>query len=257
MSRRSLAPLAAIPLLAIFVAAPLFAGCDTLFPEFAGSPPPDLSATDAGSTDAGSTTPHLAGSICALADVRDYRSCGVGPGAGFRVTVEETRDVTTADATGHFTLVTATPLAAATVAVVDPSGAFATTITVIHPLNGIADPIVLPVLSSTVRDQLFLAAGVANDPGRGALLTWILDAKAAPIPHITAARVPSSTGPFTDGPTTNELSPTASTGPHGLIALFDLPPPTATLALSPPPTSFILPIRPNTLTLTTLILTTP
>ena len=236
-------------------AASLLVGCDVLFPEFSGSTPPaDLAGVD-GAPDAGTVAPHLAGSICALTDVRDFRSCAAGPGAGFRITVEETRDVTTADATGHFNLVTASSLAAATVAVVDPTNLYATTITVVHPVNGIADPIVLPVLSSAIRDQLNLAAGSPADPTRGALLTWLLDAKAAPLSNITAAHVASALGPFTAGPSANELANSAITGATGLVALFDLPPPTATLTLTPPPTSFTLPIRPNTITLTTLVIT--
>src|SRR6266511_2470780 len=80
------------------------AGCDTLFPEFAGKPPADLATPGDGGADGGSGTPHLAGVVCVLTDLRDYRSCANGAPGNLRITVEETRDVGMTDVTGHFTL---------------------------------------------------------------------------------------------------------------------------------------------------------
>src|SRR5436309_2054117 len=81
-----------------FVLILLCAGCDLLFPEFAGKP-----AADAASGDAGAM-PHIAGVLCALGDLRDYRSCGAATSTAMRVTVEETRDAAPADGAGRFNL---------------------------------------------------------------------------------------------------------------------------------------------------------
>src|SRR5271154_473814 len=78
-------------------------GCSTLFPEFFGGNPADAGTNDGG-TDAGSGAPQLAGVACIISDVRDYRSCAVGSPGILRITVEETRDATMTDPTGHFTL---------------------------------------------------------------------------------------------------------------------------------------------------------
>src|SRR5437879_10078309 len=91
--RRSACALAALALLG---------GCDLLFPEFSGHV--DAGADDGGALPDGGGGLRVSGAICALGDLRDFRSCAVGHGAGFRVTVEETRDVATADAMGNFSL---------------------------------------------------------------------------------------------------------------------------------------------------------
>src|SRR5512138_1894068 len=83
----------------------LLAGCDTLFPEFGGSSKPaDMALVDGGSADGGDTSPRLAGVVCVLTDLRDYRSCAITSTGVLRVTVEETREQAMTDPTGHFTL---------------------------------------------------------------------------------------------------------------------------------------------------------
>src|SRR2546428_6936210 len=100
----------------------LLLGCDTLFPEFSGNKPPAVDmAGDGGSADGGDTTPHLTGLVCILADLRDYRTCTAGSPGIMRITVEETREATMTDATGHFTMPLAMKLDVATVAAVDPN----------------------------------------------------------------------------------------------------------------------------------------
>ncbi len=62
-------------------------GCDLLFPEFAGSAP-DLAAA---STDGMSGVPEIQGGLCALADLRDLRSCWQAVSGGMHVSVVKTR----------------------------------------------------------------------------------------------------------------------------------------------------------------------
>ena len=75
-------------------------GCDTLFPEFAGSAP----SADLAGTDAGSDSPEIAGALLVLEDLREFRTCSSGVPSGLNFSVEETRDSAPVDATGAFTL---------------------------------------------------------------------------------------------------------------------------------------------------------
>jgi len=97
-------------------------GCDVLFPEFNGSGDAAVPRDGGAPDDAG--TPMLAGVVCVLGDVRDYRSCATGSPGALRVTVEETRQQTMTDVTGRFSLPLSQTLATATVAAVDPSGRY-------------------------------------------------------------------------------------------------------------------------------------
>src|SRR5881398_2651682 len=110
------------------------AGCDLLFPEFAGmQPQPDGAAADGGGS------PHISGVLCALGDVRDYRSCGGAVGAAMRVTVEETRDGAPADGLGHFNLPLSMMLPSAILAAADGSNQFTPTVTTVALSGGSAD----------------------------------------------------------------------------------------------------------------------
>src|SRR4051794_9777530 len=91
------------------------AGCDTLFPEFSGKPADAAVPHDGGVADDGGM-PMLAGVVCILGDVRDYRSCATGAPGILRVTVEETRQQTMTDAAGRFVLPLSMKLDVATVA---------------------------------------------------------------------------------------------------------------------------------------------
>src|SRR5882724_9635238 len=95
----------------------LLSGCDALFPEFSGNGHDAAVAHDGGATDDGGT-PMLAGVVCILADVRDYRTCATGSPGSLRITVEETRQQTMTDAAGRFVLPLSMTLATATVAAV-------------------------------------------------------------------------------------------------------------------------------------------
>src|SRR5262245_19466026 len=109
----------------------LCAGCDMLFPEFAGKPP----MMDAASGDADGT-PQIQGVLCSLGDVRDIRSCASGVPGGMHVTVEETRDAAPVDASGHFTLLLSQILPSATLAAADPTFNYLPTVTTIPLASG-------------------------------------------------------------------------------------------------------------------------
>jgi len=228
----------------------LLSGCDVLFPELSGKPP----TADAGS-DAGGM-PHISGAVCALTDVRDVRNCTLGPGGSFRLAVEETHDATQADAAGTFTLPTTGALASATLSVVDATGAYVPTITVVHPTGGVLDSFAVPLVSTSAQQMMAYAGGFTVDPTRGAVLAWLVNANAVPVAGVRAAKVTGAVGPLYDGASPGELTPSQATGSKGLVALFDLPPGTLTLQLttSTGPASFSLPVRAGAFTLMALTL---
>jgi hypothetical protein len=227
----------------------LLAGCDVLFPELSGTPP----ATDGGVADAGAP-PHIAGAVCALGDVRDYRTCGLGPAGSFRITVEETRDAAQADTNGVFNVATMGALASATLSVVDASNRFVPTITVVHPTNGVLDNYAVPMVTASDEQQMALTAGFSVDPTRGGLLAWAVDTAGAPIPGVRSTAVTGAIGPLYDGAANGQLVATQATGSRGLIAHFDLPPGTTTLQLTTATgtTTFTFPIRAGAITLMAL-----
>src|SRR6516164_7218606 len=140
-------------------------GCDTLFPEFSGN----------GGIDDGGTAPLLAGVVCILGDVRDYRTCATGAPGILRITVEETRQQTMTDAAGHFSLPLSMKLDLATVAAVDPSNNFAPTISPVRLVNGVSANLALPVVPAQALSSIELANGVQDDPQLGTLLSWAVD----------------------------------------------------------------------------------
>ena len=230
-------------------------GCDTLFPEFAGKPADAAVARDGGSDDGG-TSPQLAGAVCVLGDVRDYRSCMTGAPGLLRITVEETRQMTMTDAAGRFVLPLSMKLDSATVAAIDPSNHFAPTIVPVHLTNGAANNLALPVIAQQTLAMIELANGLQDDPQRGILLGWAVDATGAPVTGVSSGR-PSA---LYDDNAPNTLSAGTATHSRGAIALFQVAPATLTLTLTPPPTmplsgdTFTLPIRPGAVTTTTLVL---
>ncbi|MCU1278994.1 MAG: hypothetical protein JWM53_2540, partial [bacterium] len=149
----------------------LLSGCDTLFPEFSGNPVDAAVAHDGGAGDDGGM-PMLAGVVCVLGDVRDYRTCMSGAPGILRITVEETRQQTMTDAAGHFVLPLSTKLDTATVAAVDPSGNFVPTIVPVHLSNGAANNLALPVVAAQTLASIELANGLQDDPQRGTFLGW-------------------------------------------------------------------------------------
>jgi hypothetical protein len=230
----------------------ILCGCDKLFPEFSQKPP-DLGATDGGAGDGLPVMPHIAGQICALSDLRDFRSCTTRGGV-FRITVEETREATMTDTLGHFDLQLAAKLETATLAAIDTSGQFAPSIVPLRLTNGVLDPVAVPVLSAVTRDQAALQMGVALDPNRGIVLAWVVNASGQPLSGVVLQKA-GGIGPFRDGSGPNQLDPGTSTRALGLLALFDLAAPTTRLTLSGGGKSnaFDLPVRGGALTLSTLV----
>jgi len=115
----------------------LLSGCDTLFPEFSGKPT-DAAVPGDGGIEDGGTSPLLAGVVCVLTDVRDYRTCATGAPGILRITVEETRQQTMTDAAGHFSMPLSMKLETATVAAVDPTSNFVPSIIPVRLNNGVA-----------------------------------------------------------------------------------------------------------------------
>jgi hypothetical protein len=229
-------------------------GCDTLFPEFSGKP--DAAVPGDGGADDGGTSPLLAGVVCVLNDVRDYRTCTPGSPGILRVTVEETRQQTMTDVTGRFSLPLSMKLDTATVAAVDPSSNFAPTIVPVRLVNGVAANLALPVVSQQTLMSIELANGVQDDPQLGKLLGWAVDPGGTPVAGVSAG----ITSALYDDNAPNTLSAGTATHAKGTIALFGVTPSTKTLTLTPPPTAplssdtFTVPIRSGAVTATTLVL---
>jgi hypothetical protein len=254
--RRSAFVLAA---LAVLAAAATSAGCDLLFPEFSSHV--DAGIDDAGAIPDGGAAPHVSGALCALGDLRDFRSCATGHGGGFRITVEETRDVTTADAHGNFTLPLARPLDVATLAAIDPSGGAAPTIVTLVLHGAPADGVGVPVASAQALEQVAALTGFSLDPTRGAVLAWTVDSKGAPVAGASAATANAvGVGPLYEGAAANELEFGGATGARGVVAWLNVPAAKVALTVSPPANGavkgdqFTLPIRPGAVTITTLFL---
>lgn len=232
------------------------AGCDTLFPEFSGKPVDAAVAGDGGAGDGGDPTLRLQGVVCILTDLRDYRSCAAGSPGILRITVEETREQTMTDPTGHFTLPLSQKLTVATVAAIDPRNTYAPTIVPVRLQNGIAANLALPITTAQTLTNVQLANGVPGDPLRGSVVTWVVDGSGAPVAGVAV----NLSNAFVDGAGANQLSAGNATRSHGALALLDVAPNQATLALTPPPTvalrgdSYVVPVRAGALTATTLVL---
>lgn len=241
-----------LPLILILAAG----GCDTLFPELY----PPMKMLDGGDGDGGAAMPHISGSICRLTDLRDFRSCSPLASGSFRVTDEEDRATTGADRTGQFVLPTATSLAIATLGAVDATQQFAPTITVVHPVAGVLEHFALPALDANDKANLSLVNGFPNDPTRGAVLAWAVDAQGTPIAGVRANAINNTAGPFYDGPTAGSVQQGQGTGAHGLVATLEVPAGTLMLTLTPPPgatvkgDTFLLPVRAGAVTMMALTL---
>jgi hypothetical protein len=235
----------------------LSSGCDTLFPEFF-PPGPDASSTGDGGT--APSAAHIAGQVCALTDVRDFRSCGPVRSGSFHVSIEETRDQAQADSSGVFYLATSAPLASGTLGVVDATGQYSPTVTVVHPIGGVLDQFALPVLAVSEQEEMAEVNGFALDPARGALLAWAIDETGTPVAGVRSTATVQAAGPFYDGAAIDSIGPGTATQAHGLVAEFDLPPGNLALTLSVPAgaavtgDTFTLPIRAGAVTLVALTL---
>jgi hypothetical protein len=233
----------------------LLSGCDTLFPEFSGKPADAAVVNDGGTADDGGM-PMIAGVVCILADVRDYRTCATGAPGQLRITVEETRQQTMTDAAGHFVLPLAMKIDSATIAAVDPAGHFATSVVPARLSNGIANNLAIPIMDAQTLSSIELANGVQDDPQRGTFLGWAIDPTGTPVAGVSSGL----NSALYDDSGANSLSAGTSTHQRGAIALFTVTPSTLTLQLTPPPTtalqadSFTVPIRAGAVTTTTLVL---
>jgi hypothetical protein len=249
----AVAAVAAVGLAAVTAAA--LAGCDTLFPEFAGKPP---SATDGGGDlggDLGAVDPHLAGQVCTLTDLRDYRSCSNGATGVLRITVEESRDSGMTDTNGVFNVALARGLGTVTIAVIDPTGRLAPTIVPLTLVNGALDNVALPAVPQQTLTAAANANGLTLDPNLGTALAWAVDVTGAPV-----AGVSSDSNFLADGSAPNQLVPAQYTATRGTVALFNATPQTVTVGLTPPPTTtlradrFAIAVRAGAVTATRLVL---
>jgi hypothetical protein len=242
-------------LLVLFAGLFALSGCDMLFPEFAGNGSDAAVAGDGGVDDGGSS-PLLAGVVCILGDLRDYRTCATGAPGILRITVEETRQQTMTDAAGHFSLPLSMKLDTATVAAIDPSGNFAPTIVPMRLVNGVGANVALPVVPAQALSSIELANGVQDDPQLGTLLGWAIDPSGAPVAGVSSG----VTTALYDDNAPNTLSAGTATHGKGTIALFNVTPATRMLTLTPPaaaplsPDTFTVPIRSGAVTATTLVL---
>jgi hypothetical protein len=187
--------------------------------------------------------------------LRDYHSCSAGSPGVLRITVEETRDVTMTDVAGHYYLPLARALPSATVAAVDPRGTFAPSLVPVRVSNN-GDGVALPIVDAQTLANLALQNGQALDPQQGSLLAWVIDGSGAPVAGVTT----TARDVLFEGNGPSELGPGSRTGAHGSLAIVQVAPTMLTLLLTPPPMlplkadSYVLPIRPGAVTVSTLVL---
>ncbi|HEY2743717.1 MAG TPA: hypothetical protein VGL86_03810 [Polyangia bacterium] len=240
--------------LACVVCVLVLSGCDVLFPEFAGNS--DAAVARDGGVEDGGGEPLIAGVVCILGDVRDYRTCIAGAPGTLRISVEETRDSTTTDINGRFTLPLSQKLASATVGIVDPTNNYNPTVVPIHLTNGGAAAVALPIVSAQTLQDIELADGLIVDPTQGIFLGWAVDPSGTPVGGVATG----NQAVLYDQSAANSLGPGTHTNNDGTVALFNVAPTTLTVTLTPPPTvavagdTFTLPIRSGALTASTLVL---
>jgi hypothetical protein len=98
------------------------------------------------------------------------------------------------------------------------------------------------------------------DGSRAALFAWTTDGDGVPVAGVAASPIVGATGPYYDGLDPNALDPVAPTRRHGLVALFDLSPPSVMLRLEPPANApvrddaFELPVRTGAVTTSIVVL---
>jgi hypothetical protein len=250
--------------LAVFVVsgavAVVLPGCDTLFPELFPNADMVSTSTDMASTDmagdAGAVTPQIAGQVCVIADVRDYRSCATSTfGSDLRITVEETRDEAMTDLNGVFILPLSAKLTTATVAVVDSSGRLQTTVIPLRLINNAAIGLALPTVPAASVTNIATSDATTLDPNHGVVLGWAIDETGLPVANVSA-----NTAILADSGDANVLVPASATGSHGAIAIVNSNVGSLTLGLTTPASSpvagdtFVLPVRAGAITLTTLVL---
>ena len=241
------------------VAACALPGCDEILPALFGSGATDMASTDMASTDMSGdlgVVREIQGQVCVITDVRDYRSCTVGTYASdLRITVEETRDEVMTDLNGAFTLPLSATITTATVAVVDSTGKYQTTIIPLELVNGAKTNVALPLVPAASVTAMANNADATLDPNRGVALVWAVDEVGLPVAGVSA-----NTSMLADGSDANVLVAASATGSRGAIGIVNTVVPTLTLTLTTAASSavvgdtFPLPIRAGAVTTTTLVL---
>jgi hypothetical protein len=208
----------------------LLPGCDVLFPEFAGTPPADLSGADLPGVDGGAMM--VTGTVCALAEVGDPLRCSTLRGDGLIVSVEETREQAQVAADGSFR-VTMPRTVQMVVAVSDRLGSYATTVAAVRP-----DPeklLALPMVTRAQLTELALQNGIVSDERRGIVFAWPVDRNGAPL-RVQLLPIQGAEGPVVAG---------------GLAAWFNVPLPSAQLGIAG--TMASVPVRPNALSMAIIV----
>jgi hypothetical protein len=231
----------------LFALALFSTGCQALFPELYPDSDGGSSSSGDGGTDMAGV-PHVSGMLCAMSDLRDWRTCTQLAAAGFKVEVEETTDATTTDANGNFYLMSRVPLQTATLLVIDPHGQYLETVAPIN-VGATPDNVGIPIVDAQTFNTLALQNGLSTDPMHGALLAWAIDTQAQPV---AGQQVVGQTALY-EGSAAGEMGPGLSTGAHGTFALFDQAPPSLMLTLTPPDTHTQVAIRAGAVTLTTIV----
>lgn len=241
------------------VAACALPGCDQVLQDVFGSGATDMASTDLAGADLSGdlgVVREIQGQVCVITDVRDYRSCAVGTfAADLRITVEETRDEITTDLVGAFTLPLTATIATATVAVVDSTGKYQTTIVPIRLTNGAKTGVAVPIIPAASVTAMAANDDATLDPNRGQAIAWAVDEVGLPVAGVSA-----NTAFLADSAEANVLVAGTATGSRGAIGIVNAVVPTLNLTLTTPATSavvgdtFPLPIRAGAITASTLIL---
>ncbi|HEX4457506.1 MAG TPA: hypothetical protein VIA18_06030, partial [Polyangia bacterium] len=221
------------------VAACALPGCDEILPALFGSGATDMASTDLAGADLSGdlgVVRELQGQVCVVTDVRDYRSCAVGTfAADLRITVEETRDEATTDLAGAFTLPLTATITTATVAVVDTTGKYQTTIVPLALTNGARTDIALPLIPAASVAAMAANEEATLDPNRGQALVWAVDEVGLPVAGVSA-----NTTMLADGSDANVLVAASATGSRGAIGIVNTLVPTLNLTLTSAATSSVV-----------------
>jgi hypothetical protein len=175
---------------------------------------------------------QVRGQVCTLAEIRDYRLCAVAGGrSGISVTAQEAHGAAETDASGRFVLgLQAGSPQVVTLVLADGRRQLASAAVQLQ----VGGPATAVPMVTVQRMELLRAQGIQQSPSRGALLAYVVDGSGAPV-RGAQAQVRAADRAF-QGPFYEEgseiLVQGGRTGPSGLVAVFDLPPGKAELALT-------------------------
>ncbi len=233
------------------------AGCNLLFPELSGSGSPDLLPTDL-LGDLPSSALTLRGVVCSPSDLRMLHSCAQVSGHGLHVTIEETRDSATVDATGHFVVTLSQPLTVATLAASATDGTYLPTVASV-PVSPTA--LAIPVYAQTTLSSALLNVGQTFDDTRGLVIAYVVNSSGVSLSGVRASAAPGGAAAILyDGRAVNQLDSTSATGADGTVLVVNQAASSMTLSLTPQAGStvganqFVLPTRPGAVTFAVTIL---